>query len=381
MRTSISISGPEENSSKFSVSENLIPDTSYLKMDANYDDVRRLPFSKNIVMLLEKYFTISEFMLILWIITNPVEIFKSDIYTIHYCNSCLEMINLNTVDIKNYFSENFHMALKEKNNLLMVPKINGKLYLTVTFFNHILNYLGLDNINPQLLELFSFKSDFKLMKKTVKKINFENKLKKMGLNRKDYWDKLILTKEIRIQKNMDRIISLQYNIAERIKDLTYIDFSVHIPLPILIIITSPLISDLYEYFRLVYLLDNIMPGILETWDSKFVCLIESVHLKILARAQNKNKVGFVHFYKYYVNKQCECCSTHNLKSDELIDQIKFIATLNYHGCGPICTNFYENKWDCSEFESTDPVINEHIDDDFVIWNESSSEEEDTDIYF
>lgn len=381
----IKIAGPTNESYNFSISEELIPETSYLKMDS--DDIRRLPFSDNIIMSLEKYF-IDQYKLIDCISYNPVEIFKSDLDAIHYCNSCLEIINLKMIN-KNYFSENFHQALKEKNNLLMVPKINGKLYLTITFFNHILNYLGLCNTEfiPISLKLsFSFGADFKFIKDTVKKINFENKLKKMKLTRKDYEQKIILNKEISVQKNTDKIIRLQYNIRDRIKYLTYINFDTHIPLPILIIIVSPLISDLYEYFELVYLLGkkktniDIIPGILETWDSKFVCLIESIYLRILSRSKNKNRIGFVHFYKYFMDKKCDCSTIHNLKSNELIDEIKFIATLNYHGCSPTCSNFYENKWDCSEFESVDPVVDEPIDDDFVIWNESSSEE-DADIYF
>lgn len=383
----IKISGPINESYNFSISEELIPETSYLKMDSECYDIRKLPFSDNIIMSLEKYF-IDKSKLIDWIITNPVEIFKSDLDVIHYRNSCLEIINLKKSN-KNYFSEKFHQALKEKNNLLMVPKINGKLYLTITFFNHILNYLGLCNTTfiPISLELsFSFGADFKFIKDTVKKINFENKLKKIELTRKDYEQKIILNKEISVQKNTDKIIRLQHNIKDRIKDLTYINFDTHIPLPILIIITNPLISDLYEYFELVYLLSkkkiniNIIPGILETWDSKFVCLIESIYSRILARSKNKNRIGFVHFYKYFIDKKCDCSMIHNLKSNELIDEIKFIATLNYHGCSPMCSNFYENNWDCSEFESVDPVVDEPIDDDFVIWNEFSSEE-DADIYF
>jgi len=346
---------------KFDVSNSLIPIGSYINPGIELDNIRKLNFSDNIIKILEKYFDPNICMPIFFLGSDSIEITQNDLDLIHYQDSCLEMINCNVYD-PNYFSQRFCIALQNKNNLTLVPKSNGKLYLTMTLFNHILNYLGLDNIRyPYIINTFA--DDFRFIKKKIIKTKINT-------------DSLI-------QKKITQIDNLKNDIANNFSKLVDINFDLYIPLHTCINLTQYLIPSLYRYFELIYLCqkkkyrNKTIGKFLELYDRRFVCLVESVYLKILARSKNKNKVGFVHFYKYYNQKYCDCAQIHNLQSDKLLDEIKFIAKSNYCGCSTHCNNFYENKWDCSDFDP-DIDINEPIEDDFIIWSEDDDDDVDVD---
>src|SRR5437868_12435095 len=79
----------------------------------------------------------------------------------------------------------------------------------------------------------------------------------------------------------------------------------------------------YNYYKSIYLCEKKYKKkysnsyVLPIISSRYVCLIESIHLKLLAKTQNKNKVGFVNFYNYFADKKCECDQLNLLKTDSL----------------------------------------------------------------
>ena len=334
---------------EFIINKSLLP-ISYLNPE-QFNCNRKLEFSDTIIKLLELYFNPNISLTNFILTSDPIMVLQSDLDTINYQTSCSYMSD------SDFFSEKFRLALQNKNNLRLVPRRNNTLYLTITLFNHILNYLCLDGIKyPPKFK--SFGDDFQFIKKKLKIPNID-------------------------EPNQKKIVSIN-NLISIIKnaylELSKTNFDLYIPLPICINLVRSLILNLYQCFKIIYWCKKRnLPNMLPSIDLRFVCLVESVHLKILARDKNKNKHGFVHFYKYFAYKHCDCANIHNLESDKLLDEIKFIAKSNYIGCEQKCKNFYENQWDCTDLVCTDVESDEPILDDFVIWEESNDSFDDGDL--